>query len=463
MKSLKALTFHQRLLPTTLFATLIAISAPVCAADTSITIPEDTSTNATPPTITPEDWAIHGQLTNITQHHPSFSASYSGQQSLTSLSRTEETTDMTLFLGKRLWKDGEIWINAEVDQGHGFNDTLGLAGFPNGGAYKLGANQPYLRFPRLFFHQNISLGGEATTVEANANQLASILSANNIAITVGKFAVTDVFDTNSYAHDPRADFMNWSVLDGGSYDYAADPWGFTWGGAVEWTQNWWTLRAGFFQLSPVPNGKITRIHFGGNETNIELEERHTLWGHPGKIKLLAWVNQGNMGSYADAIALSQQTNTTPDVSLVRRASSRPGIVLNAEQELPANMGTFLRLSANRGDKETYEFTDINQSLSTGLTIKGNAWHRDDDNIGIAFIENRLSSDARAYFAAGGLGLLIGDGRLNYAPEKISEIYYAWHLHPAITLSIDYQHITHPAYNKDRGPVSIFGTRIHASF
>ena len=370
---------------------------------------------------------------------------------------------MTLFLGKRLWKDGEIWINAEVDQGHGFNDTLGLAGFPNGGAYKLGANQPYLRFPRLFFHQNISLGGEATTVEANANQLASILSANNIAITVGKFAVTDVFDTNSYAHDPRADFMNWSVLDGGSYDYAADPWGFTWGGAVEWTQNWWTLRAGFFQLSPVPNGKITRIHFGGNETNIELEERHTLWGHPGKIKLLAWVNQGNMGSYADAIALSQQTNTTPDVSLVRRASSRPGFVLNAEQELPANMGTFLRLSANRGDKETYEFTDINQSLSTGLTIKGNAWHRDDDNIGIAFIENRLSSDARAYFAAGGLGLLIGDGRLNYAPEKISEIYYAWHLHPAITLSIDYQHITHPAYNKDRGPVSIFGTRIHASF
>ncbi|MFZ6847739.1 carbohydrate porin [Undibacterium sp. RuRC25W] len=410
-----------------------------------------------------EEWAIHGQITNVTQKHASFTSPYRGQQSLSPSGRMEETTDITLFLGRRLWKDAEIWINPEIDQGHGFNDTLGVAGFPNGGAYKVGANLPYLRFPRLFIRQTSSLGGEETTVESSANQLANTNTANNLAITVGKFAVTDIFDTNSYAHDPRADFLNWSVLDGGTYDYAADAWGFTWGGAVEWTQDWWTLRAGFFQLSPIPNGKITRIHFSGNSSNIEFEARHTVVGYPGKIKLLAWLNQGNMGSYADAITLARQTNTTPDVSQIRQFSSRPGAVLNIEQELSEAMGAFVRLSANRGNKETYEFTDINQSVAAGLSIKGDAWRRREDIIGVAIVENRISSDARAYFAAGGLGVLIGDGRLTYAPEKIAELYYACQLRPNITLTFDYQRITNPAYNQDRGPVSVYGTRVHASF
>ena len=436
-----------------------------CISINTTAFASEESIPTTPATMqnTSEDWAIHAQLTNITQKHANFSAAYTGQQSLSPVGRTEETTDLTVFIGRRLWKGAEVWINPEIDQGHGFNDTLGAAGYPNGGAYKVGANQPYLRIPRLFVHQTVSLGGDESHIDSAANQLASTVSANNLAITVGKFAVTDVFDTNSYAHDPRADFMNWSALDGGSYDYAADPWGFTWGGAVEWTQDWWTLRAGFFQLSPVPNGKITRVHFGGNSTNIEFEARHDWAGHPGKVKLLAWINQGDMASYQDAVTLGQQTNSTPDVGLVRKYSSRPGVVLNIEQEISASVGAFLRLSANRGNKETYEFTDIIQSLSTGLSIKGDSCGRRDDTIGIALAENRISSQAQAYFAAGGLGLLIGDGRLNYAPEKVTEIYYAWHVHPSVTLTFDYQHLTNPAYNQDRGPVSVYGIRTHASF
>ncbi len=447
-----------------------AIAAPAGlgdGADTFYTI----DTVNTPDTVASSDlplpgsdqWFVHGQVTNITQQHSDFSAKYSGPQSLSPSGPTVETTDATLMIGHRLWQDAEVWVNSEIDQGFGFNGTLGVAGFPNGGAYKLGANTPYLRFPRLFMRQTISLDGDRTEVDAGPNQMANTIGVNNVTITAGKFSVTDIFDTNRYAHDPRADFLNWAIIDGGSYDYAADPWGFTWGAAMEWTQEWWTLRGGFFQLSPQPNSKIVRINFGGNSTSLEFEARHNWAGHPGKIKLLAWIDQGNMASYSDAVALGLQTHAIPDVALVRHDGSRPGAVLNLEQELSADVGAFLRLSADRGDKETYEFSDINQSASTGLSITGNSWGRADDTIGIAGVVNRISGTAQSYFEAGGLGILIGDGRMHYSDEKIAEIYYALHPLSFASITLDYQHVSNPAYNQDRGPVSIYGVRLHANF
>jgi high affinity Mn2+ porin len=170
-----------------------------------------------------------------------------------------------------------------------------------------------------------------------------------------------------------------------------------------------------------------------------------------------------MASYNDALLYGRQTNTTPAVEPVRRYSSRPGIVLNMEQELSSDVGAFARVSANRGDKETYEFTDINQSLSAGLLIQGDIWTRHDDSVGMALVENRISADAQKYFAAGGLGVLIGDGKLNYAPEKIMELFYSMRLVPSTSLTLDYQYISNPAYNQDRGPVSIYGIRLHANF
>ena len=410
-----------------------------------------------------DDWAVNGQLTNITQKHSDFMAPYSGAQSLNPHGGAEETSDMTMMLGRRLWAGAEIWFASEIDQGFGFENTLGLAGFSNGGAYKVGANTPYLRFPKLFIRHVVSLSGENSDVAAGPTQFAENIASNNLTFTVGKFSVTDIFDTNSYAHDPRADFLNWSVIDAGSYDYAADSWGYTWGGSVEWTQDWWTLRGGFFQLSPKPNGKIVRVNFGENSTNLELETRHVWLNHPGKIKLLAWINEGNMASYYDAVLYGQQTNTIPAVEPVRRYSSRPGIVFNLEQELTSDAGVFVRASANRGAKETYEFTDINQSISTGLMIQGDTWARHEDSIGIAFVQNRLFGEAQNYFSAGGLGVLIGDGKLNYAPEKIMELFYSLHLCSSTILTLDYQHFNNPAYNQDRGPVSVYGLRVHMNF
>lgn len=418
---------------------------------------------AEPASTESENWAVHGQLTNITQGHSTFTSPYSGTNSLLPDGRTEETSDITLMLGRRLWAGAELWIDTELDQGFGFSNTLGVAGFPNGGAYKVGANTPYLRVPKAFIRQVISLGGEPQAIESGANQFSGNQTTDNVTITVGKFAVPDVFDTNSYAHDPRADFMNWTVIEAGAFDYAADSWGYTYGAAAEWTQDWWTLRAGVFQLSTIPNGKVTGVDFGENSVLVETEQRHSWMGHPGKIKLLAWINHGRMGSYQDAVKLAQQTGSVPMTESVRRVSSRPGIVFNAEQELTSDLGGFFRLSANRGDKEAYEFTDVNQSLSTGLALKGDRWNRHDDVIGLAAVVNRLSGDAQAYFAAGGLGVLVGDGRLNYAPEKIIETYYAMNITAYATLSLDYQHISNPAYNQDRGPVAVYGVRLHGNF
>ena len=410
-----------------------------------------------------ETWAIHGQFTNITQGHPHFAAAYSGKNSLSTNGRNEETTDLTLFAGVSLWRGAELWLNPEIDQGFGFDNTVGMAGFPNGGAYKVGANLPYLRIPRAFIRQAISLGDAEEIREAAANQLAGSQSVNNLTLTVGKFAVVDVFDTNRYAHDPRADFLNWAIIEGGAFDYAADSWGYTLGAAAEWTQDWWTLRGGVFRLSAVPNGKVVGFDFRQNSVILEAEQRHQWRGHPGKVKLLAFVNRGDMAGYADAVHLGLATSSTPDVALVRRFSSRPGLVLNVEQELTSAIGAFARLSSNRGGKETFEFADINQAVSAGLSIQGDAWGRHDDTLGIAAAVNRISGAAQAYFAAGGLGVQVGDGRMNYAPEQIQETYYSWRSSPHSTVTLDYQHVDHPAYNQDRGPVSIYGVRLHAEF
>ncbi len=420
----------------------------------------------TPVPAVPQAWGLYGQLTVVSQAHPGFTSPYQGTNSLSPKSNSAETTDLTLFAGVHLWDGGEFWINPEVDQGFGLSNTVGVAGFPSGEAYKVGANTPYLRLPRAFYRKTINLGGEAQAIAPSANQIERTQSADNIVLTLGKFSVVDVFDTNSYAHDPRSDFLNWSVVDAGAFDYAADAWGFSKGAAVEWTQSWWTLRGGFFDLSQIPNTTTLDQTFTQHEWVGELEERHSLWSHPGKAKLLSFINQGYMGSYADALSLARQTNSTPNTALVRRYGSQSGFALNLEQEFAADLGGFARVSKNQGKNEAFEFTEINQSVSAGLSLKGDRWDRHDDTLGFAAVANGLSGAARNYFAAGGIGILIGDGQLpHYGTEQIMETYYAYSVRAMnhLTLTLNYQYVVNPAYNQDRGPVSIIGARLHLEF
>lgn len=408
-----------------------------------------------------DNWSVHGQLTYVNQWHPDFTAPYSGQNSMDSAARNTNTTDITLFLGRRLWKGAELWLNPEIDQGFGLSNTVGMAGFPSGEAYKIGENRPYIRLPRAFIRHVISLDGDTQNVEAGTNQFATSYNTNNVVITVGKMSVVDIFDNNSYAHDARSDFLNWSIIDSGTFDYAADSWGFTNGATVEWNQDNWSLRGGAFQMSQVPNQKVTGFHFNQHSFIAEVERRHEWAGHPGKFKVLAFVNEGDMGDYRDAVRLGLASNATPDTALVRRNSANPGLTLNFEQELASDLGVFARMGMNGGKKEAYEFTDMNRSISGGLSLQGTRWGRPDDRVGVAGAVNALSSDAKAYFSAGGIGVLIGDGQLNYGHEKIFETYYSAALTKNLKLSFDYQHVTNPAYNRDRGPFSIYAVRLHA--
>ena len=446
---------------------LVSGVAPAAPGETSAIPPSPptpaASLPATAESTSPENWAVHGQITNVTQWHGRFNSPYRGTNSLRSDGRTEETTDITVYGGLKLWRGAELWLNPELDQGFGLDNTVGVAGFPSGEAYKIGANRPYLRLPRAFIRQTIDLGGTIDPVVPAANQLAGTRASDNLTITVGKFSPTDIFDTNGYAHDPRADLLNWSIIDAGAFDYAADSWGYTYGAAAEWSQSSWTARGGVFQLSKVPNGKVTSVHFNQFMLVGELEQRYEWGGQTGKVKLLGFLNRGRMANYRDATAFGLAQGTAPDVVPVRRYQSRPGIGLNLEHPISADLGAFARVSINDGTKEAYEFTEINKSVSGGLSLKGTSWGRADDTLAIAGVVNGLSSDARAYFAAGGIGILIGDGGLNYGAEKIVEVSYSARLTPHLALSLNYQHVTNPAYNRDRGPVSIYGFRAHADF
>jgi high affinity Mn2+ porin len=408
------------------------------------------------------NWTVHGQTAFVGQYALPFHAPYSGANSLES-NAGRETWDATLYVGRRLWKGAELWIDPEIDQGFGLSNTLGVAGFTSGEAYKVGFTHPYFRIPRAFVRQTFSLGGATERLESGLNQFSASQTANRLVVTVGKFSVSDLFDTISVAHDPRSDFMNWSLVDAGTWDYAADAWGFTYGAAVEWYQGRWTARAGVFDLSIVPNSIELDHRFDQFQIDYEIEHRHELMERPGKLALVGFLSRGHMGRYDDAVAFAQQTGGVPNTADVRRYTSRPGVSLNAEQQVTPDVSIFGRVGWAGGDVEPYEFTDIDRTASTGLSLGGKLWGRPDHTLGLATVFNGISDSHKAYLNAGGLGILVGDGQLPHpGVEKIIETYYRFPLR-SWQVSAGYQFIVNPAFNRDRGPVSVISTRLHAQF
>ena len=407
------------------------------------------------------DWSIHGQSTFIEQGYPSFNSPYEGPHSLSGASQARNTITATAFVGRRLWEGAEFYFNPEIDQGFGLSDTLGLGGFSNGEAQKSNYPVPHPNIARLFLRQTFGFVGEQEKVEDGPNQIAGKRDVSRLTFTVGKVAVTDFFDDNAYSHDPRATFMNWSLWEAGAFDYPADTIGLTWGAVAELNQKDWALRAGYFLVPVVSNVNPLDLHIperGGYL--VELETRYSVFSQPGKLRLIGWLTRANAGSYSETL---DNPLFGVDITQTRRTREKYGLVANLEQAITADLGVFSRLSWNNGKTEIMSFTDIDASGSLGAVLKGTAWHRPDDKIGLAGAINGLSADHRDFIAAGGLGPLIGDGRLNYREERILEAYYAIGLTKWATLTLDYQFVANPAYNADRGPVSIFSTRLHAEF
>jgi high affinity Mn2+ porin len=421
---------------------------------------------------TPDDVNFHGQFTYTWQGYPPMRSAFQGTNSLPAGGQGRETIDATLAAGVRLWRGAEFWADPEIDQGHGVADTHGVAGFTSGEAYKMGADYPYARVQRYFVRQTVDLGGETQKVEADFHQFAGSQTENRLVLWLGKFAVVDVFDTNRYANNPKSDFLNWALINAGTFDYAGDGWGYTYGAAAEWYQGIFAFRAGFFDLSASPAGGISP---SGGELDPtfkqfqlvgEIEERHQLWGQPGKLKITGFLSRGNAGSFQNAIALAQATGTDASLALtlVRTYQSRPGVSVNLEQQVNETVGVFARAGWADGSVEPWDFTDIDRTVSGGASIGGKDWGRPDDTIGIAGVINGIAPVHRSYFNIGGLGILIGDGALpNYGLEQIIEAYYSYALTASTRVTFDYQFVANPGYNTERGPANVVAGRFHTQF
>ncbi len=413
--------------------------------------------------IASDRWNVHGQFTFVEQGYPTFHSPYQGPMSLSGVGQAKDTASTTAFIGFRPWDDTDIYINPEITQGFGLSGTTGVAGFPNFEAQKASFPMPRFDLARAYVQQTFGLGGEQETIEDGPNQIARKVDISRFTIIAGKLAVTDFFDNNAYAHDGRTQFFNWNIDCCGSYDWTMDQISYTWGTMAELNQKFWAVRAGYFLVPAVSNTDDFDMRFPDGEYIGELELRYALVSQPGKLRLMAWANRANMGSYAAALAEPMTIPTYPDITLVREVRTNYGFEANLEQAISADLGVFSRASWSPGLDEIIGWTDCDQSLSAGAVLKGTSWGRPNDRIGVAGVIEGLSPEARAYFAAGGLGILIGDGALNYRPEKILETYYSYSLNAWSSLSFDYQFVADPAYNADRGPVHIFAGRFHAEF
>ncbi len=419
-----------------------------------------------------ENLSYHFQITAIKQGHPAFRALYSGQNSLTNKGeKALLSVTSTLYLGRRLWKGAAFYLDGEIAGGSGISSTKGVAGFPNGETFRIGDPSPTLYIARGFITQDILLNNTGYDNDASeANQLAGSRPSSRFTISAGKFAISDFYDNNKYAHDPRVQFLNWSLMSNAAWDYPANTRGYTSGIVLQLIKPDWAVRLSGVVVPKMANGpkmdwKINKAH---SET-LEFERSWLINQLPGTVRLLGFHSLTQAPTYKQTIAEVKVGDSssvdvyTGDREWKKYGGLKYGFGINAEQYLTKDIGMFLRASWNDGKTATWAYTEIDRSYSMGVNIKGSSWKRAEDNIGIAGVLNGISPDHQAFLNAGLYGFIIGDGKLNYNKEGILELYYRAQLANSLWATFDYQFINNPAYNKDRGPVNVFGVRAHLEF
>jgi|SRR5579875_631397 len=411
---------------------------------------------------------ISGQANIVLQWHPSFPAAYSGPNSLRPQAESAVTRVFTLYTGYELTRNTEIYLDVEDSGGNGISNTLGLAGFTDLDAVRVGVNEkPYLA--RAMIRQVIPLSARMQSEgrEATSFTLADRVPVRRIEIRAGKFSLVDFFDTNTYGGDSHLQFLNWAVDNDAAYDYAANTRGYTDAAMVEFDDGGFSARFAEALMPKVANG----IHLDADLARARAENWEVdftgkaLRGRPGAVRLLAYLNHADMGNYEQAISeyLHGQT-PTPEIIATRRQGRRKyGFGLNFEQELPDDVGVFGRLGWSDGRNESFAYTECDRTAEIGGFAMGGRWRRANDRAGLAFVANGLTAAHREYLALGGLGFQLGDGGLDYGLEKIVEAFYTFHLWSGFYASADLQHINNPGYNMARGPVFVPGLRLHVDF
>jgi len=415
----------------------------------------------------PSRYWISGQANFVYQTNPPFDAEYSGPHSFDSAYDKASGRVMTLYTGYQLTKSIEVLCDLEESEGAGISDALGLAGYVNLDATKdpTLSQAPYLS--RIVYHQVFSFSND--TVDGNRGPLSTFsrLPTRRLELRVGKFAITDYFDTNTFGSDSHLQFLNWAIDQNGAYDFTADARGYTWGVHAEYQSALWGARFAEVLLpGPENGGPLVWDLRKANSSNAEFElHRGPLHKKDGMIRLLGYVNNGNMGIYKDAIQQYLDGKTPkPDIdNHPFKVTTKYGFGLNFEQPINTNVGFYGRFGWNNGKTESWSFTEIDQTFSSGVVSTGNVWKRTADRAGVAFASNAISHVHAEYLALGGLGFLLGDGRLRYARENLIEGFYTAHVWRGLYVAPDLQYIVNPGYNQDRGPVLVPGFRVHVEF
>jgi hypothetical protein len=433
-----------------------------------------------------ERFNVYGQLTWISSLKLGFHAPYTnaGGTPNSLLPREERsfTGTLTLFLGLGLWHGAEVYAVPEVISEQALSSLRGLGGaIQNFELQKTGSVDPTLYNSRLFIRQTIDLGGDSVDKPSGPMQLGREVKSRRIVLSAGNFSILDFFDHNSFSADLRRQFFNMAFLTYAAYDFAADARGYTYGAVVEIYFDDFALRYGRIAPPRDPNQlSVDPRFFKYYGDQIELEHTHRILGHEGVLRVLGYRNRENMARFDEAVAAfvadpgknattctgfsyGSENASAPDLCWARKPNVKMGIGASLEQRLPFDIGIFARGMFSDGRTEVYSFTSADRSLSFGTLAKGTLWRRPQDSLGVGFGAAWISDAHADYLARGGIDGFIGDGRLRRSAEEVFETFYSLSAGAPVWLSIDFQHIVHPAYNRDRGPVNIVGARLHAEY
>jgi high affinity Mn2+ porin len=452
------------LLPFIFLAALCLLPSLSCQAQDNGAEAEQCSPETVFPHSKTARWWVSGQVNIIFQAHPDFHALYSGPNSLSARGEHATSRVLTLYTGYQLSKHTDALFDLESAGGRGISDALGMAGFTNVDVVRNPAlgSKPYIA--RAILHHVFALSQKEEDAERTPISILTKLPERRLELRVGKMSLADYFDVNSVGSDSHLQFLNWTAVNDGAYDYAADTRGYTVAAMVEYHEKNWSVRFAEALMPKVANGPNLDFNLGrARSENIELEFRPELRKEKKTvIRLLSFINHADMGSYRDAVqAFLAGTDPRPIIEAHRKQGRiKYGFGLNVEQEISKTVRAFGRLGWNEGQNESFAYTEVDQAIEVGADWQLTRWRRPNDKVGGAFITNGISIVHQLYLALGGDGFLLGDGRLTYGREDILETYYNAHIWRGVYFSPEIQWAVHPGYNKDRGPVVVPGLRLH---